>query len=182
MAPMPLFATAPGRTALRFALILLPGVAFVALLFYGLAQTGGPPAPGDDAPGFEAPLLEGAGTLSLAGLEGKPVVLNFWASWCVPCRDEAPWFKKAHARYGDRIHFVGVDIHDARSDAIAFVDEYGLEYPSVRDLDGRIEGDYGLTGQPETFLIDAGGTIVEHVPGAFSDEATLMGLLEDLAS
>lgn len=167
--------------ALRAALILLPAAAFVGLLGFGLSRTGGPPAAGDEAPGFEAPLLEGEGNLALSDLAGKPVVLNFWASWCGPCRDEAPWFKAAYERFGDRVHFLGVDINDARSEAIAFVDEYGIEYPSVRDLDGGIKADYGLTGQPETFFIDAEGRIVEHVPGAVPNEAALMDLLERLA-
>lgn len=172
-------ATTPNK-ALRAALILLPAAAFVGLLTYGLSRTGGPPAPGDDAPGFEAELLEGGGVLSLADLAGKPVVLNFWASWCGPCKDEAPWFKAAHERFGDEVHFLGVDINDGRTEAVAFVDEYGIEYPSVRDLDGSIEGDYGLTGQPETFFIDADGQIVEHVPGAVPSEAELMEILERL--
>ena len=166
--------------ALRAALILLPAAAFVGLLTYGLSRTGGPPAPGDDAPAFEAQLLEGGGNLALADLAGKPVVLNFWASWCVPCRDEAPWFKAAHERFGDQVHFLGVDINDGRTEAIAFTEEYDIEYPSVRDLDGSIEGDYGLTGQPETFFIDADGKIVEHVPGAVPNEAELIEMIERL--
>ncbi|HEX2051903.1 MAG TPA: TlpA disulfide reductase family protein [Actinomycetota bacterium] len=154
-------------------------VSFLALLAWAVTQSGDVPAPGDAAPGFRAPLLGGGGELGLEELRGKPVVLNFWASWCVPCEDEAPMLRRAHRRYGDRVAFVGVDVRDARSDALAFVERYGLTYPSVRDERQEIYRDYGLTGQPETFFIDADGTIVEHVNGPLTD-AGLTSLLDAL--
>lgn len=107
----------------------------------------------------------------MSELEGKPVVLNFWASWCGPCKEEVPLLQAAHERYGDRITFLGVDIRDANSDALEFVDEYGVTYPSVRDEEMRVYADYGLTGQPETFFVDARGILVEHVPGPVDEEA-----------
>lgn len=152
----------------------------LALLAVAVARTTPPPRPGDPAPDFEAPLLEGAGTLALSDLQGRPVVLNFWASWCAPCRDEAPVLKAAFERYGDEVAFVGVNIRDGQSDALAFEEEYGAAYPDVRDEGRAIERAFGLTGQPETFFIGADGMIVEHVPGPIVDEDVMMRLVGGL--
>jgi cytochrome c biogenesis protein CcmG, thiol:disulfide interchange protein DsbE len=176
-APMPR-STAPPRRRFRLVAILTPAVAFIALLAFGLASTSGPPGPGDEAPAFTAERLEGDGSLGLGDLRGKPVVLNFWASWCGPCRDEAPMLNAAARRYGDRVHIVGVNIKDSRTDALEFARSYGYVFPSVVDSDGRIFDDYGLTGQPETFVIDAQGKVFQHVQGPFLSEADLFGLIE----
>ena len=176
-APMP----SRSRLAIRLSLLLIPAVAFLLLLTIPSLRRG-VPQPGDAAPAFSAPLLTGGGTLALEDLEGKPVVLNFWASWCAPCEDEAPLLKDAHRAYGDDISFVGVNIKDARSDALAFDEEWDLDYPDVRDEGSEIFRAYGLTGQPETFFIDSEGTIVEHVNGPIPDAATLSQLLETLVS
>ena len=162
-------------------MIILPALALVAVLAVAVFKAGSLPGPGDAAPDFEAPLLEGDGTLALADLEGKPVVLNFWASWCVPCKDEAPMLSRAAETYGDSVHFVGVDVKDARSDALAFVEAEGLDYVHVRDEDETMYRDYGLTGQPETFFIDAEGVIVEHVNGPLPQDA-LDQLVESLVA
>ncbi|CAN5726949.1 TlpA disulfide reductase family protein [soil metagenome] len=163
------------------ALLLVPAVIFIGLLTVAVARRSGPPRPGDQAPAWSAPLLEGGGSLALDDLEGKPVFINFWASWCGPCKDEAPHLDRAHAVYGDQIAFVGIDIKDSRSDAVQFARRHGLDYSLVRD-DGRILDDYGLTGQPESFFIDGDGVIVEHVAGPFLDEADLFGLLDVLVA
>lgn len=141
----------------------------------------GPPVRGDEAPGFEAELLSGDDVLALEELRGKPVVLNFWASWCGPCKDEAPMLREAAQRYGDLVTFVGVDIRDARSDALRFVEAQGLDYAHVRDEDGAIYDAFGLTGQPETFFIDEEGKILEHVPGPLFRD-TLFQLLDSLTA
>ena len=163
----------------RLVWVLLPAVLFVALLGAALIKKSSPPAPGDQAPAFEAELLGTGDTLASEELRGKPVVMNFWASWCIPCEQEAPLLKKAHESYGDRISFLGVNIKDAEEDALAFDERWGLEYPDVRDENNEIFSDYGLTGQPETFFIDADGVIVEHVNGPVSAE-TLEVLLSRL--
>jgi cytochrome c biogenesis protein CcmG/thiol:disulfide interchange protein DsbE len=165
----------------RLALIVLPALALVGVLAVAVLRAGSLPGPGDAAPDFDAPLLQGEGTLALADLEGRPVVLNFWASWCVPCKDEAPMLSRAAEKYGDRVAFVGVDVRDARSDALAFVASEGLDYAHVRDEDQTIYRDYGLTGQPETFFIDAEGVIVEHVNGPLPEDA-LDQLVETLVA
>jgi cytochrome c biogenesis protein CcmG/thiol:disulfide interchange protein DsbE len=163
----------------RVLLWLVPAVAFLAILGIATLKKGFIPQAGDPAPAFSAPLLDGTGTLSLADLDGRPVFVNFWASWCKPCADEAPMLSRAYAAYKDRIAFVGVDVHDARDDAIRFASDNGLTYPHVRDEDGRIYSDYGLTGQPESFFIDRDGVIVEHVNGPL-DEDSLAQLLDVL--
>ena len=152
-------------------LILVPAVAFLIILGIGTYKRTDVPTAGKAVPAFTAPLLVGDGDLALADLKGKPIVLNFWASWCAPCKDEAPLLQDAHERFGDRVTFLGVDIRDARSDALEFVEEYGLTYPSVRDEGMRVYADYGLTGQPETFFIDSDGVLVEHVPGPVDGES-----------
>lgn len=159
------------RPWLRVLAFVLPAVLLVGLLTMAVARKGGSLERGDSAPEFTAPLLMEDGELSLDDLRGTPVVLNFWASWCGPCEDEAPLFADAARRFEDEIHFVGVDIRDARSDAIAFVEKHDLRYLHVRDEDSKIYSDYGLTGQPETFFISSDGEIVEHVAGpVFADD------------
>ena len=158
-------------------LILVPAVAFVALLAVATVGRSGAPRPGEAVPDFRAPLLQGGGELALEDLRGRPAVLNFWASWCVPCADEAPLLRDAHETYGDDIAFVGIDIRDARSDALAFVERFDLEYPSVRDEGLVIFQEYGLTGQPETFFIDSEGILVAHVPGPV-DEQQLADMID----
>lgn len=170
-----------GRKGIRLAALLAPAVVFLAVLGAVTLERTNLPEPGRRAPDFTAPLLAGGGSLHLAELRGRPVVLNFWASWCVPCKDEAPMLRRAFRAYGDRIAFVGVDVKDARSEAVDFARANGLIYPHVRDENGTIYADYGLTGQPETFFIDGDGTIVEHVNGPLRAEA-LSQLLDVLIS
>ncbi len=171
----------PRRRWLRIALLLVPGVVFIALLVGAVMNTAEPPAPGDPAPSFRSELLSGEGQLSLEELRGKPILLNFWASWCDPCKEEAPMLREAHQRYGDEVVFVGVDIRDARSDAVRFAEKHQLDYVHVRDEDGTISDSFGLTGQPETFFIDEEGEILEHVPGPLFRDS-LFQLLDALVA
>ncbi|HEX2057695.1 MAG TPA: TlpA disulfide reductase family protein [Actinomycetota bacterium] len=166
------------RRWLRVAWLLGPSLAFVLLLGAGIALKGSALEPGDDAPPVEAPTLDGDGALALADLRGKPVLVNFWASWCVPCEAEARYLEAAHREYGDEVHFLGVNVKDARSDALAFVERYDVEYAQVRDEELEWYDAFGLTGQPETFLIDADGEVVEHVTGEFTSADDLFRLLD----
>lgn len=106
------------------------------------------------------------GLLSLEELRGRPVVVNFWASWCIPCRDEAPILNaSARAHRGDVV-FLGIDVQDLSWDALAFLREFDTPYVSVRDVENDTYENYGLTGVPETYFLDAEGRIVAHIPGA----------------
>jgi len=118
------------------------------------------------APDFELPRLDGNGSIRLSSLRGKAVVLNFWASWCAPCKREAPELQSASERYGRRgLVVLGVDSQDFRGDASRFMERYRLRYPSVHDAGDSTSQSYGVTGFPETFFIDARGRIVAHVSG-----------------
>jgi cytochrome c biogenesis protein CcmG/thiol:disulfide interchange protein DsbE len=166
---------------LRFLLFLVPALVFVGVLAAALLNDSGVPVPGDAAPDFDAPLLVGDDSLSLAQFEGSPVVLNFWASWCEPCEAEAPILKRLHERFGGSVAFLGVNAKDAKDDALVKYEEWDWGFASVRDENGSIYSDYGLTGQPETFIIDSEGVMVEHILGEI-DEATLTLILEGLVT
>lgn len=124
------------------------------------------------APAFTLPRLDQPGSLSLASLRGKAVVLNFWASWCIPCREEAPRLTAAWAKWRDQgVVIVGIDAQDFRSDARAFMKRYGITYPIVHDGQGSTLGRYGVTGFPETYFVNRAGQLVgERVQGPVTVE------------
>lgn len=160
----------------RLALFLIPAVAFVGLLAYGLVNRGTTPLEGDPAPDFTAPRLSGGGEVTLSELRGKPVFVNFWWSGCEPCEDEAPMLSAAAEEYGDDVEFLGINIRDARSDALAFASDWELDFEHVRDEGLDIYRRWGLTGQPESFFLDEDGVIVEHVAGPLDQESLLQFL------
>lgn len=150
----------------RLVIALIPALAFVGVLWIGLARTGQQAESGSAAPSFELPLLDGSGTLSDEDLRGKAVVVNFWASWCIPCREEAPLLERTWRAYRDRgVVFLGVNIKDAESDARRFVDEFDMTYPNVRDLDQGLTRQFGVKGLPETFFIDHRWTFMGAISG-----------------
>jgi cytochrome c biogenesis protein CcmG, thiol:disulfide interchange protein DsbE len=143
-------------------------VALVALLAYGLASNEPDRAVEDalsqgerePAPELELPRLSGSGAESLDDYRGQVVVLNFWASWCEPCREESPLLQRWHERIEGRgATVLGVDAFDEIGRARAFVDEYGLTYPMLRDGEGSTRESFGILGFPETFVIDREGRI-----------------------
>jgi cytochrome c biogenesis protein CcmG, thiol:disulfide interchange protein DsbE len=142
----------------------------LALLVWKLVHgSGAKAAVGKRAPDFTLNRIDKPGTLQLASLRGKVVVLNFWASWCYPCKQEAPALAAASKRWGNRVVVLGVDVNDFAGDARKFARKYGLRYPLVHDNHNVTSPQYGLTGLPETFFIDREGTVVEHVPGEVKD-------------
>ncbi len=120
------------------------------------------------APVFRLDRLDRAGDVALAAYRGRPVVLNFWASWCEPCKQEAPLLESVWRRYRDRgLVVIGLDFNDLRSDARRFARENRMSYPLAYDGHGDTLTDYGVVGAPETFFIDRTGRLVcERLQGA----------------
>lgn len=118
------------------------------------------------APDFALTLFDGS-RFSLASQRGNVVVLNFWASWCDPCRAEAPVLESSWQRYRSRgVVFVGVDIKDTPEDARGFLQRYTASYANGFDAEKKIYIDYGVYGLPETFVIGRDGQVLHHVIGA----------------
>jgi cytochrome c biogenesis protein CcmG/thiol:disulfide interchange protein DsbE len=163
----------PGRLriVLQAAAVLVVAL-LLALLGWQVFQKDNEPDLGRPAPNFTLPHLNSEDEVSLASFRGKAVVLNFWASWCGPCKDEAPLLESAWNRYKDKgVVVLGVDAQDFDVDAQRFVDRAGITYPIVRDKHGSTLGHYGVTGFPETWFIDAQGRIVgEHVAGPLTED------------
>jgi cytochrome c biogenesis protein CcmG/thiol:disulfide interchange protein DsbE len=174
--------------------------ALLALLVYGLTAS----SPDDsidsrltelraaDAPAFELPVLQRGSLgpltdelrpaladdrLALDELRGTPVVLNFWASWCPPCRSEAPLLERAwRSMRGQGVVMLGLNMQDLTGDARDFMHEFRVSYPNVRDQSDAVAIDWGVTALPETFFIDGRGRIVGHVIGAVSDSQLRAGV------
>lgn len=105
------------------------------------------------------------GRISLGELRGQLAVVNFWASWCEPCKEEAPAFRRAAARFSGRVAFVGIDVQDLTSSAQKFLRRYKVNYVSLRDRTNDSYSAYGLTGVPETYFLDRQGRTVRHEIG-----------------
>ena len=136
----------------------------LALLVWKLTHQQHAPPVGSQAPAFTLSRLDGPGSVSLASLRGRPIVLNFWASWCGPCKDEAPVLAELAHRYGSKLDIVGVNSQDDIGDARSFAHRYGLDFTVVHDT-GSVYRKWGLGGLPETFVIAPGGKVVKHFPG-----------------
>jgi len=151
------------RRRLRVAsAVLLPALAVLALLAYGFTREPRyleSPMLGRPAPAFTLALFDGR-TLRLEDLRGQVVFLNFWASWCPPCRAEAPALEMAWQRVKDQgVMFVGISTQDEEDRARGFLDEFGITYSNGHDPGGRIAIDYGVWGLPEAFFIGPDGRI-----------------------
>lgn len=116
------------------------------------------------------------GTVALRELRGYPVVLNFWASWCIPCKEEAPELAAAARRYRGRVVFLGIDIQDFTTDARKFMDDVDAPYVSVRDGTSKTYSVYGITGVPETYYLDRNGRAAFHSIGAVSKDDLEVGI------
>ena len=154
------------------ALALVAVAGLLGLLVWQLTHQTHPPKIGGPAPNFTLRRINAAGKLDLASLRGKPVVINFWASWCVPCKGEAKLLEQAWRQYRSQgVVFVGVDYHDVTSDARTFMSHHGITYPIVQDGSGMTGDEYGLTGVPETYFVDRRGRLVgSHIIGTITNQ------------
>lgn len=171
-------------------LVMLGVAGLIALLVYGVASEKSDPsidralARGElePAPELELPPLDGGEERSLEDWRGQVVVLNYWASWCEPCRRESPLLERWHRRMLKRGGTVlGVDVLDVTSDAKDFIEEFGLTYPQLRDAEGSTQEDFGLVAYPETFVIDREGRIVAARRGEVNEEFMRANVLPLLA-
>jgi cytochrome c biogenesis protein CcmG, thiol:disulfide interchange protein DsbE len=145
-------------TGLGLVLLVVSGLVAAELITAG---DGSSPRP---APELPSQVLSGR-HVDLASLRGKPALVNFWASWCGPCKDEAPELKKFSEELDGRATLVGVDWGDAADNAREFVAKAGWRYPILRDPSQKVGTQYGLNGLPTTFVLDADGNIVQTLQG-----------------
>ena len=141
-------------------------ILLVGVLFWGLASSRGAPRVGEQLPGFTLPTFKGE-QVAIGDFRGKPLLINFWASWCLPCKDEAPALAAAHRGFvGTDLVMIGIDTEDTLDDARAFLARYDIGYLNLRDTTGRVSrGMFGVRAYPETFFVGRDGTIVAHVFG-----------------
>jgi len=137
------------------------------------------PLQGHPAPNFTLAALgaHGASTIDLASFKGKPIVLNFWASSCAPCHDEAPMLQTTWQHVQSKgVVFIGIDFQDARSDGLSFLQKYAITYPNALDADGSTAIHYGVTYTPTTFFINRQGVIVRSIPREMTAQELQSGL------
>ena len=185
------------KKSLFLLLILVVLIAGAAVLYNGLAGTvdmdslaTGETVPADVpgettavntnlAPDFTAYDLEG-NAVSLSGFRGKPVILNFWASWCGPCKSEMPDFQEKYGQYGEEIHFLMVNLTDGSQETVetaqGFVDGQGYTFPVYFDTDYSGAMAYGVNAVPATYFIDEEGNLVAYGKGALTGETLQRGI------
>lgn len=152
---------------------------FLILLAIGMINRSAKPVAAGVAPSFTMPLY-GGGNFSLADQRGKVVVINFWASWCIPCRAEAPMLERVWKRYQERgVILVGVDYADTESEALKFLKEWGITYPNGPDLGTEISRRYRIQGVPETYFVNKEGMLDGNRIGPL-DESMLIAKIEEL--
>ncbi len=176
-----------------FLLSAIPLIGFLALLGWASLKSGGNPGglgvnndfgevdiSSKTAAEFNLPLTSGT-ELSLSDLRGKVVMVDFWASWCTPCRQEAPVLSQVYLEYaGQPVEFVGVNIWDRNQDALNFLEAFETTYPNGVDEAGKIAIDYGVRGIPEKFFIDQEGMVRQKFVGPMQADdlrAAIDGLL-----
>lgn len=174
------------RRILIFSVVSLLNVGLLALILTQLLT----PAPhvvsdplvGHPAPDFSLAMLRLDTTksaLSLSNFKGKPVVLNFWASWCAPCKEEAPLlentWKQVQAQGKDLV-ILGIDFQDSKNDSLSFLQSYSITYPTALDADGSVASKYGITSLPQTIFINRDGTVTGKVARELTAQALSSGI------
>jgi cytochrome c biogenesis protein CcmG/thiol:disulfide interchange protein DsbE len=157
------------RTVLIIGLLII--AAIVAVLFVGLGkdpQAIASPLIGRPAPDFALKAVGTGETIDLAQFRGKPVIVNFWATWCHPCWDEHPVLTQTSQVLGNQVQFLGVVFQDDESRIKNFLQQRGWAYPTLVDQAGKTAIAYGVGGVPETYFLDKNGTIVAKFAGPMS--------------
>lgn len=143
------------RMVISFTLVLV----LLGLVGWGLANARSGPLDNGVAPDFTLTTFDGQ-PVTLSELRGKVVVINFWASWCVPCREEAPYLEQTWRKYQNQdVIFIGVDYADTEQNALAYIDEFDITYLNGPDMGTRISQLYNILGVPETFFVDRQGQL-----------------------
>lgn len=159
--------SSPQRRWSLGSIVLLAGIVAVALVVaLALARRQQGPLESGAAPDFTVTTFEGQ-TLRLSDLRGQVVLVNFWASWCLPCREEAPELEAIWQQYrAQGVTVVGIAWSDIEADTRAFIDEFNMTYPNAPDIGTRIGDDYGIRAVPETYIIDQQGEVLHRLIGA----------------
>ena len=156
---------APRKRGLSLSsIVLLIGAALTISVFgFALARQNQTQPDSGAAPDFTITTFEGD-TISLSDLRGQVVVVNFWASWCGPCRVEAPDLQNVYERYKDKgVQVIGITYTDTEAKSLAYIGEFGITYPNGPDMGTRISDRYNIQGVPETFVIDKNGNVAEFI-------------------
>jgi cytochrome c biogenesis protein CcmG/thiol:disulfide interchange protein DsbE len=145
----------------RSFIVFIALAAVIGLLGFGLLSKGNTQlSVGDPVPDRVLPRLEGGSSGSIADFRGRWVLVNLWASWCTPCRQEAPTLERFYRRYRtDHLTVLGINVQDNSDDARAFAREYGLTYPQLRSVGNERSEAFGTTGVPENFLVNPRGRL-----------------------
>jgi cytochrome c biogenesis protein CcmG, thiol:disulfide interchange protein DsbE len=162
------------------AFVVLAGL--LVLMGLGMARTGTTTLKvGNPAPDFSLTTFDGK-TIPLSSLKGKVVVVHFWASWCTSCFDESPLVEQAWQKFqpGGDVVFLGVDYVDTEGPAMAFIKQYGFDFPNGPDLRSEISTAFHVTGVPETYIIDRQGTLSYMRPGPFNSLDEINGLVNNV--
>ncbi len=164
------------KLSLLVALVVLPLVALLAFGFGRDPREVPFVLAGKPAPAFSLQRADGEGTVSLAELRGKPLLINFWSTWCIPCKSEHAALLQAARFYKGRVNFLGIIYQDSADAVRAQLKRAGSAYPHVLDPDSSVAIDYGVAGVPESFFIDAKGNIRAKQAGALTASMLHEGL------
>ena len=164
---------------LLLALIGVVGLILLAVFYYGILHPPSQRVESGLAPDFTVTTYDGD-AFRLSEHRGKPIVLNFWASWCETCKDEQPILESAWQRHQNEILFFGLSHLDQDNNARKWLERYHVTYPNALDLGGKVYNAYHVQGVPETFFIDANGNVVSFYVGAIFNEAELESRIQQL--
>jgi len=164
---------------LMLAIVAIVGILLFAVFYYGILNPPNERVSSGQAPDFEVVTYDGD-TFRLSEHFGKPIVLNFWASWCETCKDEQPLLEQSWRQHGDEVLFFGLSHLDQDKNARKWLETYDVTYPNALDIGGKVYNLYHVQGVPETFFIDADGNIVSYYVGAIPTAAVLDRYIQQL--